>query len=203
MKLVNITKILSFLGLVLWSSMGYAIPITSPDGTPAEVTQKNQLLVRSVNSDFAAQASRDGDAFIFTSDFVTILAAAGEETVIFIQNKSQTRIFSISAVSISGADPSAKFRAFLKVTADNAVTTIIPANLNATSTRQFDGVVRIMDGSDTAGRVGGTLIAQSFEPFLVDTRGSLLLGFNDSITMSVDTVIDADVSAVIAGEYVD
>lgn len=194
-------KLLTFLFIFLFNIAAFAIPITSPDGTPVDVTVKNELRTRAVTSGSALSASIDGDAFIFPSNFITLTAGAGEEAVIFIQNKSQTKIFQIGVIFVVTTDAAAKLRTYLNVTTDNAVTTGSPTNINATSTKLFDGVFRFLDGTDTAGIIGGALGSQSFNPLIFDTGGTVLLGFNDSLTVTVDSSAGADVSAVIVGNY--
>jgi len=197
-----------FLLSFLISAIALAVPITGPDGEPALVNTEGQLFTLATQKSGSRVASEKGNAYLFPINFITLVAGAGEETVMFIQNSPSASgnrsQFAIGIVAIASTDPAAKFRGYYNVTADNTVvpgTPLEPLNLNASLLTPFSGTYKLLDGSNTAGPVGGILTSTGMGSFIFDTDEAALLGPGNSFTVTIESTPGAVIFGVIAGNY--
>ena len=137
-----------------------------------------------------------GNSFFFNSSIIAMTnATVGVEIPFgFIQNESETFNYHTGTLGMIITDLAAEVRNYVNVETDNAPTTAIPRNTNATSTKEFIGDFRISDGSTTTTHVlgSGYEFSVGLGPSVFPADESFILGRGNSVLTTVKpTTVDA------------
>jgi hypothetical protein len=160
-------------------------------GHRAKVNSMNQMEVKASNLPLIQEASVNGDAYGFATDFIALSTTGAERGILYIQNTAETNLH-IELLRVS-SENSVKWRVRKNPTTGTLIsggTTGTPRNLNFQSGQTFTGTMLI--GSDSTTLTDGDLLTQltageGAQRF--DFEGAIILGQNDAIAIS--TEIDA------------
>jgi len=178
------------------------------DGFDAKVNSANQLETFSVSRNEMTNVSiSDGDTYLFASgDFINITTTGTETGFLYVKNTSATKNLHIQSIRSCG-DTIQKWKVFTGVTTGTLVSAATAGssnNINQTSSNSAD--VTVYKGVDGSTRTNGTMIehwinnvGHSIEVF----DGAMVLGRNDSITLTLETDTAGDYCARVIGYYED
>lgn len=163
-------------------------------GYTAKVTDENQVLTQSETHDLEHHVSRKAGR---TFSIQATQDITGNTNILHITNASQTRQIIISELDVEHIDlsggsalPSSNtyFQISFDTTYDSGGTELIPVNLRRDSGNLSAGVVR-KNGTVTGDPVEWKRLYPHINgnPTFYDFRNSLLLGFNDTMQISLVT----------------
>lgn len=178
------------------------------DGTYAKIKSDGRLYVNSVSSSDLADNSRtSGSAYIFhTSGFISLTTTGAENGIFYLKNTSTTQNLELHDMRTCGTVAS-QWIMYHGDTGGTLISTAnasTPQNLNRTSTNTASATCYY--GADALTRSGGTLFAQHINGVghaVNKFEGSLILGTNDSITLTAEVAAAGEVCAIITGHYID
>jgi len=175
-------------------------------GYKAEVSKNNRLLTRASNTiQMATISEEEGEAYIFASgDFVNITTTDTETGMFHIKNTSSTKHLHIYSIR-SCADQINLWKLYKNSTGGTLLSNQTEGsknNLSLISNNVPDTTV--YKGSDSVTLSGGTMlehwindVGHSTEVF----EGSLILGKNDSIELTVELATAGKVCCRVIGYY--
>lgn len=174
-------------------------------GDRAKVDGNNRLLTQSsVESNMARVSRVTGEAYTFSSDFISITSVDTETGILYIKNTSPTMSFCISSIRASGI-LAQKWKLYSNVTTGTLVSAesaMVPQNLNLTSNSVAPADVyvgvngsTVTDGARMEEWINGP--GGATEEF----GGAILLGRNDIIALTVEVPVACSVSVRVIGYF--
>lgn len=160
-------------------------------GYKSKVDVNNRLAVESTATPVIAEVSiRDGQSYVFASgDFITISTTGTETGVFYLKNTSTTKLLKIYSIR-SCATVINKWKIYKNSNAGTLITDQVAGsknNLNISSSNVPDATV--YKGSDGKTVSGGAMLEHWINDVGHSTEifdGSLILGTNDSVELSVE-----------------
>lgn len=173
-------------------------------GYSVGIDAENRMLVRSASkpeSSFTALVS--GKTFFFPTNFQTFeLESESEEAGLLYIQYTGTNRFIIENIRLS-VDLSSQIRIYRSPDSMTNVTSGSPVNTNLTSGNVFSGTFSI--GGSNSVLSGGSLAQQILigtgSNSVMDFHGSLILGQNDTIAVTIQSDVGSGVS-ILAGASV-
>lgn len=177
-------------------------------GKRVKVDVNNRLEAKSITkAEMVDVSERDGEAYIFASGpFTNITTLATEHGFLYIKNTSQTKELHIKNIRTCG-ETIQKWRLYKEVDGGTLVTDAdagIVNNINFTKSNLASATV--YRGSDGSTVSGGTMIEHWINDVghsTEDFDGGLVLGVNDTLTLSLETDTAGDFCCRITGYYED
>jgi len=165
-------------------------------GRRAAVDSGNRLIVKAITEPEIEEASEDGQAYVWSTDLVSIDAA---DTVLLVKNTSDTNLH-IEAISISNGSTASEFTLHLPTT-DVTVAggTVTGVNLNTGSANVADASAASDETGNAQGDVIGTVFLAVDRDRTIRTPG-LILAKNKSIAVDVVATV-TEAACSIVGHY--
>jgi len=137
----------------------------------------------------AVQAAAEAeDAYFCTTNVVFTTNVSAELSLAHLRNDSATREIHVDKIAFYSDQTDSVFRLYKNVTTVSAATTVAPVNSNFESGKAAEALFTAYTTAATS-FTGGTLLdVVGFNPagdHVVEGFGSIVLGNNDSITLSV------------------
>lgn len=168
--------------------------------------RKNRLFTSSeVAPEMAVRSESDGDAYVFASgDFISITTTDTETGILHVKNTSATKNLHIYSIR-SCADVINKWKVYKNSTGGTLITDANAGsqnNLNITSNNEPES--DCYKGADSKTVSGGTMLEHWINGVGHSTEvfdGSMILGRNDSVQLTVELGSAGDVCCRIIGYY--
>ena len=165
-------------------------------GFRASVDSSNRLNVKAVVEPEFEQASEDGQAYVWSTDIVSLSAGM---TVLLVKNTSDTNLH-IEAISVSnGVTPTEYTFHLPTIEVTVTGTTVVGVNLNTGSANVADASAATEETNNTQGDVISTRWLAADRSEVVRTPG-LILAKNKSVAVDV-VVTTAETAASMIGHY--
>jgi hypothetical protein len=161
------------------------------NGKSAGITDKNQLLTRSVVSGSLFEAAEVGDAYIIPTDFVSLTAG----TTGLLYWKVHPEMTHLNHITVA-SDVVAKVRLWRDVTAGTLITAgtaVSPVNMNSGSGNEFDGDA--LQGADGQTVTDGVLTHTALCP----ANATVHLPFDDAFLMGANATFAVTIEVAGAG----
>lgn len=188
--------------------MPTAIVDGTGEGNRVKVNEANRLLASTVSTSIISDASaEEGRAFVFASgDFIAITTTATETGIFHLKNTSSTRNLYIDSIRTCG-EAIQKWKLYKNSTGGTLITAETAAdanNLKVSSRNTAEATV--YKGADGSTLSGGTMMEHWINPIGHSTErfsGSLILGKNDSIQLTLETDSAQDICCRVIGYYLE
>ena len=175
-------------------------------GNEARVDSKNRLRTYSVaESDLADASKEDGQAFVISHQgFISITTTGTETGILHIKNTSTTKVFEIHSIRTCGSVIQ-KWKLYKNSNAGTLITDQVAGNvnnLNIASANEAD--MTVYKGANAKTVSGGTMLGHHINDVGHSEdlfEGSLILGTNDSIELSVELASAGDVCCRVIGHF--
>lgn len=177
------------------SGAGYQVRVSATNRLAAEA--------ESISAFAVASAERSAAFSITTAQTVALTAAAGESAVLYAKNGSSLPL-GIGAFAV-GNSAAGTWRAYVNTTGGTIIssgTAVTPVNFNAASGRQFNGDA--FRGADGLTQTGGTVLVLGYAATgfnTLETAGALILGVDNSVTLTFEPDSNCNVEATILSAY--
>lgn len=176
------------------------------NGYGAKVGKDKRLYTQAaVSSELHENSLTDEQVYMFSSGEFTSITTTGTETgVFYVKNNSQTKKLFLSSIRTCG-DQIQKVTFYKNATGGTLITDETAAsveNLNYTSSNIADASV--YRGADSKTVTGGTWFGQHINQIghsVVDTRDAIVLGRNDSLSITFELAIAGNVCVAIVGYF--
>lgn len=176
-------------------------------GNEAKVDSDNRMHVYAVNETDLADTSREqGLAFVIShGDYITISSTGTETGILHIKNTSTTKSFEIHSIRTCG-NQIQKWKLYKNSTGGTLISNQTAGsvnNLNVSSANVAD--MTVYKGANGVTLSGGTMIGHHINDVGHGEdlfQGSLILGTNDSIELTVELAVAGDVCCRIIGHFV-
>lgn len=173
-------------------------------GRAAKVEENNRLLTQAAaSSELHENSLKEEQVYMFSSGEFTSITTTGTETGCFyVQNDSSTKKLILSSIRTCGTQVQ-KVTFYKNATGGTLITDQAPAqstNLNFTSSNISESTVYV--GANAKTVTGGTWFAQHINQVghsTIDTRDALILGKNDSLSVTFEVAVAAEVCVAIEG----
>ena len=174
-------------------------------GYQARVSATNRLATESeIFSAFAVASAERSAAFsITTGTSIALTSASGESAVLYAKNTS-TQPLGIGAFAV-GNSAAGVWRAYLNTDGGTIIssgTAVTPVNFNAASGRQFNG--EAFRGANGLTQTGGTVLVLGYSVAgfnTLETAGALILGVDNTVTLTFEPDANCNVEATILSAY--
>lgn len=186
--------------------MNYTIEDGTGTGQKAKVNANGELYVLAdVVPVIATISSRDEEAYVFASgDFIALTTTNTETGIFHLKNTSTTKILKVYSIR-SCADVINKWKLYKNSTGGTLISDQSAGsknNLNISSSNTPDATV--YKGAEGKTVSGGTMLEHWINDVGHSTEildGSLVLGRNDSIELTVEVAAAGDVCCRVFGYY--
>lgn len=175
-------------------------------GRAAKVEENNRLLTQAAaSSELHENSLKEEQVYMFSSGEFTSITTTGTETGCFyVKNDSSTKKLILSSIRTCGTQLQ-KVTFYKNATGGTLITDQTPAqstNLNFTSSNSSESTVYV--GANAKTVTGGTWFGQHINHVghsSIDTRDALILGKNDSLSVTFEVAVAAEVCVAIEGYF--